>query len=210
MPETKLWWTENLPDVTLEPPKNQVLVVVQDFADYNRPVLLLHKRKELFGGGLWNGPGGKCEPGETWQAAAYRELNEEVGDLGIRPYDIIHRGIIEALTRKPGSNVMQRIHIDVGQVQLQNCTLSLDLAKLQVEYDTHRWFRAMNLPFSHMWGDDAYWLLTVMLTDKFFHGVFIFDETQPNKVLKVHSLKFWSPEVVEAAKAHRELMAILE
>jgi len=42
-------------------------------------VLLQKKSKELFGGGKWNGPGGKIEENENPHASAKREILEEIG-----------------------------------------------------------------------------------------------------------------------------------
>ena len=42
-------------------------------------ILLQKKTKELFGGGKWNGPGGKAAENETPTECAKREVLEETG-----------------------------------------------------------------------------------------------------------------------------------
>ena len=50
-------------------------------------VLLIHKKRGL-GEGKINGPGGKVEKGEEVEAAAIREVQEEVGLTPIKPQSV--------------------------------------------------------------------------------------------------------------------------
>ena len=56
-----------------------VLVVAVALVDVAGRILLQRRRLAGEHGGLWEFPGGKVEPGETPQAAALREIEEELG-----------------------------------------------------------------------------------------------------------------------------------
>lgn len=43
-------------------------------------ILAAKRKNERFGGGFWEFPGGKLEPGETPKQACQREVAEELGD----------------------------------------------------------------------------------------------------------------------------------
>lgn len=49
------------------------IVIIED----NKVLLVQEKKQSAYG--LWNFPGGKLEPGETPEQAAYREIKEELG-----------------------------------------------------------------------------------------------------------------------------------
>ena len=50
--------------------------------------LICRRRRGEFLGGYWEFPGGKREPGESWEACLRREMNEELGVTikSIRPW----------------------------------------------------------------------------------------------------------------------------
>ena len=49
------------------------IIIIED----NKVLLVQEKKQSAYG--LWNFPGGKLEPGETAEEAAYREIKEELG-----------------------------------------------------------------------------------------------------------------------------------
>lgn len=57
---------------------------------YDGPLMLVNKRPEgSYFGGWWEWPGGKREPGESFEDCARRELHEEIGleVIELRQYD---------------------------------------------------------------------------------------------------------------------------
>ncbi|MEW8550256.1 MAG: NUDIX domain-containing protein, partial [Candidatus Thiodiazotropha endolucinida] len=54
-------------------------VVAAAIFDSGARVLVTRRADHLHQGGLWEFPGGKCEPGESNQQALARELKEELG-----------------------------------------------------------------------------------------------------------------------------------
>jgi mutator protein MutT len=78
------------------PPSDPVWVVAAVISRADR-LLLGRRPDDKRHGGLWEFPGGKLEPGESWRAAAARELAEE---LGLRLESI---GAVQFETRDPGS-----------------------------------------------------------------------------------------------------------
>jgi mutator protein MutT len=64
-----------MPDSAHKDPVRVLAAVVRRDGDYLLALRPAHKRH----GGLWEFPGGKLEPGESWLDAARRELREELG-----------------------------------------------------------------------------------------------------------------------------------
>ena len=54
-------------------------------------LLICRRRKDDFLGGFWEFPGGKREPGESWEACLRRELREELGVAvkSLRPFTTV-------------------------------------------------------------------------------------------------------------------------
>ena len=63
-------------------------------------VLVCQRAPEKRHGGLWEFPGGKCEPGESLADAARRELSEELG------VEVVSVGMESVVLRDPNSPYM--------------------------------------------------------------------------------------------------------
>lgn len=74
-----------MPDVTLsgpvKPQESKRYVLGFAFDEALRHVVLLQKAKPAWAAGMWNGLGGKIEPGEDAVGAMSREFREECGVL---------------------------------------------------------------------------------------------------------------------------------
>lgn len=124
--------------------------------------VLLSMKKDGFGGGWWNGYGGKVEAGETIEEAARRELREEVG--------------IDVETLEKAGMLFFDIE---GDEKLHECHVFRGLGVLgepveTAEMITPRWFDIADVPYDKMWkGDDAW--MPLFFEGKNIEGVLTFD-----------------------------------
>ena len=122
--------------------------------------LLLIRKKRGLGAGKVNGPGGRIEPGETAEAAAVRETEEEVGAT---PLDLSESG---ELSFQFVDGYGLHCHVFVAR----------DLSGEPRETDEALpfWCEEGRIPFDEMWADDRLWF-PLMLRGRPFRGVFVFD-----------------------------------
>lgn len=122
-------------------------------------VLLIHKKRGL-GRGLFNGPGGRLEPGETPVQAAVRETREEL--------------CIEALDPVPAGRL--RFHFVDGYKLQVHVFRSGAYRGEPAETDeaVPAWFRLDRVPYDRMWADDPLWLPR-LFAEQAFDGRFVFD-----------------------------------
>ena len=122
-------------------------------------ILLIRKKRGL-GAGKINGPGGKQEAGETIEACAIREVQEE---LCITPGNI----------RYHGDNCFQ--FLDGYSIHVHVFTATdYDGVVTETEEAVPLWADLDAIPYSEMWEDDQYWM-PVMLSNRLFTGRYIFD-----------------------------------
>lgn len=125
-------------------------------------ILLIEKRRGI-GAGLYNGAGGKVEPGEAPEEAARREVREELrtdvptltklGELAFEmdgdPFMYVH------VYRAPGVE---------GQPE-------------ETPEARPEWFPLEDIPYDQMWPDDRHWL-PHLLEGRTFEGWFRFGESE--------------------------------
>lgn len=125
--------------------------------------ILLAMKKRGFGAGKLNGYGGKVEEGETVEAAAVREMREEIGLLA-ETTGINKVGQIEFHFKdKPEWN--QKMHIFLVK--------NWEGEPQESEEMKPQWFDVKNIPFDAMWPDDKHWL-PMVLAGKKVEGKFDF------------------------------------
>ena len=132
------------------------------FVIKDRRILLIRKKRGL-GAGKVNGPGGRVEPGETFDACAVREVREELGVTPLAPVRI-------------GQHAFQFVD---GYSTFVYVYRASDLKGTPVETDeaSPLWFDFDKVPYAEMWQDDQYWL-PLVIAGRRFAGRWIFDGDQ--------------------------------
>lgn len=125
-------------------------------------VLLIRKKRGI-GEGLFNGPGGKIEDGETPKQCALREVKEEIG-VHV-PGDAVEKcGELHFVF---GDDPFMHVHVFT--------TTEFHGKPEETEEAAPHWFHIDKLPFEEMWPDDRHWF-PLMLDGETFYGEFFFDE----------------------------------
>jgi 8-oxo-dGTP diphosphatase len=140
---------------TWEPKERAVLCFIRQ----NDKLLLIHKKTGL-GKGKINAPGGRIEKGETTEAAAVRETQEEVG---LTPYNLIYRGELH--------------FIFIDGYSLHGTVFFADQYSgipIETREALPFWCDIDKIPYDNMWEDDLYWL-PILLGGQKMKGYFIFD-----------------------------------
>lgn len=121
--------------------------------------LLIEKRRGL-GAGLYNGPGGKVEPGEPVREAAVRETEEEVRT---EPAGVEKRADLDF---RFGGDPFSFVHVFVAT--------GLDGTPEATAEARPEWRAVDDPPLDEMWPDDRHWLPDVLAGER-VRGVFRFD-----------------------------------
>lgn len=118
--------------------------------------ILLCMKKRWFGKWLWNGAGGKCEPGETIEEAMIRELQEETGLLTTIG-DLENMGVLHFYFDQ-NSDWNQ----DVNIFKIHNFSGK----PIETEEMKPEWFDVSRIPYDEMWEDDRIWIPRMLAGEK--------------------------------------------
>jgi 8-oxo-dGTP diphosphatase len=125
-------------------------------------ILMIFKKRGL-GKDMYNGPGGRLEPGETHMQAVIRECQEE---LHITPLHLTNAGTI---------------HFDFIDGYSLECEVfkgtAIEGTPTETEEATPHWFDIDKIPYDQMWEDDSYWL-PELIKGRYFKGYFTVDKSK--------------------------------
>ncbi len=127
--------------------------------------VLLAMKKRGFGVGRWNGVGGKVMAGESVEASAVREIQEEIGVV-VSIKDLKQAGELE-FYHDDNAEWNMRCHV----FAIYNWTGD----PAESEEIRPQWYRHDLLPFKDMWPDDPHWLPRLLRGEK-YKGEFYFTD----------------------------------
>lgn len=137
-------------------------------------------KKRGFGAGWWNGFGGKLLPNEDFEAAAIREVQEEVG-LQVHDLQLVAR----------------LLFYFQGQAEiLANAYTSSSFGGKPTETDEMKpkWFPRSNLPFDEMWPGDKHWVPQAISqragSDSLFAEVYFGEENKFERINLLDEAQF--------------------
>jgi len=140
--------------------------------------VFLGRKMRGVGEGFWNGFGGKMEKGETIEAAAVRELKEEIG-IDVMPGDLMNAGIVDFHnTKTDAETVSFQAHIYILE-KWQGEPRESD------EMKTLTWFSMNDLPRRELRTADREWM-PVIFQGHIIHGDITY---APDKVALVGDAK---------------------
>jgi 8-oxo-dGTP diphosphatase len=122
--------------------------------------MLLIRKKRGLGAGKINAPGGRLDPGETWQAGAVREVEEE---LRVTPLDPVQLG----------EHRFQFVDGYAIHVAVFRAT-AFTGKPTETDEAIPMWCDVARLPYHEMWEDDVLWVPHV-IAGRRFAGRFLFD-----------------------------------
>ena len=126
--------------------------------------LLLGKKKRGYAEGIWNGYGGKVEPGETPEEAMLREFWEESGAKATKHEKVGYIEFTSNIEDYLSECHLYRIDEYEGEI-------------IETEEMFPQWFNVSELPFNEMWPDDPHWL-PLVLEGKKVKGRFILKDNK--------------------------------
>jgi|AntRauTorcE11897_2_1112592.scaffolds.fasta_scaffold00161_11 mutator protein MutT len=118
----------------------------------NGDQVLLAMKKRGFGAGLYNGVGGKLDPGETVEQAAVRECQEEVTVTPRHIQKVAQLNFVFAESKPPQPDMYVTTFI----------TSEWDGEPNETEEMSPKWFKQADIPYKDMWEDDPHWLPQVL------------------------------------------------
>jgi 8-oxo-dGTP diphosphatase len=122
--------------------------------------VLLGIKARKIGAGLWNGYGGKIEPGETIRQAASRELQKEVG-ISVPPDKLIKCAVVDFHNLRPsGRGYIFQVHVYLA-------TEWMGHPQETDEMKSPTWWKINQLPIKKMMLADRKWLKLVLEGKKF-------------------------------------------
>ena len=142
---------------------------VLTFVRRNGQLLLIRKKRGL-GAGKFNAPGGRIEPGETPEAAAVRETQEElcVTPTGLRPAGRLYFAFVDGYSLD--------CHVFTAEDAVGCATETAEAVPF--------WCAENAIPFGEMWADDRIWM-PLLLEQRPFELWSIFD----NDLMLWHELR---------------------